>query len=163
MLDLETKVALLESDVNRMASLFEKMDVAIDRMGEVSNNIARMLAVHEERLNKQDDLDEELFALVEKRRQEIQGDIKELHSRITTTSRELSDDINETEQRLMTAMTYGMADIKKCITEETKASTEYTKDLENRISDLERWKWLVMGGAIALGAFAHEIVSALLN
>ena len=155
---LETEVAVLKSDVNRMTSLFEKLDTAIERMGDVSNNIARMLAVHEERLSKQDDIDEELFTLVEKRRQEIQGDIKELHSRITTVSRELSDDITETEQRIMTAMTYGMADLKKCITEETKTITEQRVELEKRISDLERWKWLVMGGSVVIGAFAHEII-----
>jgi seryl-tRNA synthetase len=163
MLELETKVALLESDVSRMTSLFEKLDTAIDRMGEVSNTIARMLAVHEERLNKQDEIDEELFTLIEKRKQEIQGDIKELHSRITTVSRELSDDINETEQRLMTAMTYGMADLKKCITEETKIHVETSKDLEQRVSDLERWKWLVVGGSIVMGAFANQIVSAIIQ
>lgn len=162
-MDLETKVALLESDVNRTTSLFQKMDTAIEKMGDVSNSIARMLAVHEERLNKQDDIDEEIFTLVEKRRQEIQGDIKELHSRITTVSRELSDDINETEQRLMTAMTYGMADIKKCITEETKTNTDLSKDLEKRIGELERWKWLMMGGSIALGTFAHEIVARIIK
>jgi len=162
-MSLETEVAVLKSDVNRMTSLFEKLDTAIERMGDVSNNIARMLAVHEERLNKQDDIDEELFTLVEKRRQEIQGDIKELHSRITTVSRELSDDINETEQRIMTAMTYGMADIKKCITEETKTTTQQRVDLEKRINDLERWKWLVMGGSIVIGAFAHEVVGMIFN
>lgn len=160
-MSLETEVAVLKSDVNRMASLFEKLDTAIERMGDVSNNIARMLAVHEERLSKQDDIDEELFTLVEKRRQEIQGDIKELHSRITTVSRELSDDITETEQRIMTAMTYGMADIKKCITEETKSSTEQRLDLEKRVAELERWKWLIMGGSIVVGAFAHEFVGML--
>ena len=98
-MSIEAEIAVLKSDVSRMTSLFEKLDTAIERMGDVSNNIARMLAVHEERLNKQDDIDEELFTLVEKRKQELQGDIKELHSRITTVSRELSDDINEPEQR----------------------------------------------------------------
>jgi gas vesicle protein len=160
-MSLETEVAVLKSDVNRMTSLFEKLDTAIERMGDVSNSIARMLAVHEERLNKQDDIDEELFTLVEKRRQEIQGDIKELHSRITTVSRELSDDINETEQRIMTAMTYGTSEIKKCITDETKAITKQQAELEKRINDLERWKWLVMGGSIVIGAFAHELVGML--
>ncbi len=160
---LETEVALLKSDVTRMTSVFEKLDLAIEKMGAVSNDIARMLAVHEERLNKHQELDEELFSLVENRRQEIQVDIKELHSRITTVSRELSDDINETEQRLMTAMTYGMADIKKCITEETKTNTDLSKDLEKRIGELERWKWLMMGGSIALGTFAHEIVARIIK
>jgi hypothetical protein len=160
MINLDTKVAVLESDVDRMASLFGKMDAAIDRMGEVSNNIGRMLAVHEERLNKQDNVDKELFTLVEKRRQEIHSDIKELHSRITTVSRELSGDITETEERLMTAMTYGMSDIKKCITDEIKTINEKNNNLENRVSDLERWKWLVIGGGVVAGAFVNEMISA---
>ncbi len=63
----------------------------------------------------------------------------------------------------MTAMTYGMADIKKCITEETKTNTDLSKDLEKRIGELERWKWLMMGGSIALGTFAHEIVARIIK
>jgi len=162
-MNLETEVAVLKSDVNRMTSLFSRLDAAIEKMGDVSNNIAKMLAVHEERLSKQDDIDEELFSLVEKRRQEIQGDIKELHSRITTVSREMSDDLTETEQRLMTAMTYGTSEIKKCITEETKAISEQQTELEKRVVDLERWKWLIMGGSVVLGAISHEILGEFLK
>jgi DNA repair exonuclease SbcCD ATPase subunit len=161
-MNLETEVAVLKSDVNRMTSLFSRLDTAIERMGDVSNNIAKMLAVHEERLSKQDDIDEELFNLVERRRQEIQGDIKELHSRITTVSRELSDDLNETEQRIMTAMTYGTSEIKKCITQETKTISTQHSELEKRVSELEKWRWIIIGGSIVLGAFSHEIVAAIL-
>jgi len=64
-INLETEVAVLKSDVNRMASLFSRLDTAIEKMGDVSNNIAKMLAVHEERLSKQDDIDEELFSLAQ--------------------------------------------------------------------------------------------------
>lgn len=162
-MNVEAEIAVLKSDVNRMASLFEKLDTAIERMGDVSNNIARMLAVHEERITRQEFLDEEIHTLVEKRKQELQGDIKELHSRITTTTRELSEDINDIEQRIMSAMTYGMADIKKCITEENKILAEQLKVQEKRITELERWKWFIMGGSIAVGAFAHEIVGYLLH
>jgi DNA repair exonuclease SbcCD ATPase subunit len=162
-MNLETEVAVLKSDVSRMTSLFSRLDTAIEKMGDVSNSIAKMLAVHEERLSKQDDIDEELFSLIERRRQEIQGDIKELHSRITTVSRELSDDLTETEHRLMTAMTYGTSEIKKCITEETKTITEKQTELEKRVVDLERWKWVIMGGSVVVGAFAHEMVGMLFN
>lgn len=158
---LDTEVALLKSDVNRMTPLFEKLDLAIEKMGAVSNDIARMLAVHEERLNKHQELDEELFILVERRRQEMQVDIKELHSRITTVTRELSNDISETEQRLMSAMNHNMDEIKKCITEETKVVTKEQADLEKRIAELERWKWLLMGGSVVLGSLSHEVVGTL--
>lgn len=159
-MELETEIALLKSDVHRMTSLFEKLDTAIERMGDVSNNIARMLAVHEERLNKHDTVDEELFTLVEKRKQELQGDVKELHSRISTVSRELSNDLSDTEHRIMNALTSGMSDLKRCITEETKAVNSQHKDLETRVNELEKWRWTIMGGSIVLGAFAHEIIGA---
>jgi len=162
-MSLETEVAVLKSDVNRMTSLFSRLDAAIEKMGDVSNNIAKMLAVHEERLNRQEDTDEELFSLVEKRRQELQSDIKELHSRITTVSRDMSDDLTETEQRLMTAMTYGHSEIKKCITEEHKAITEQQAELEKRVVELERWKWLIMGGSVVLGAISHQLIGEFLK
>ena len=158
---LETDVAVLKNDVSRMTSFFDKLDLAIEKMGAVSNDIARMLAVHEERLNKHQELDEELFSLVERRRQEMQVDIKELHSRITTVTRELSNDIGETEKRLMSAMTYNMDEIKKCITEETKVVTKEQNDLEKRIAELERWKWLIMGGSVVLVSLSHEVVSSI--
>lgn len=162
-MDIETELLLLKNDVSRITTFSEKLDAAIERMGDVSNNIARMLAVHEERLNKQDSLDEELYALIEKRRKEMQDDIKELHSRITTVSRELSSDMSEVEQRLMTAMTYGMNDLKKCITEDQKKIMEERKDLEKRVAELERWRWIVLGGSITFAAFANQIIEFLLK
>jgi hypothetical protein len=162
-MEIETEVALLKSDVHRMTSLFEKLDTAIEKMGDVSNNIARMLAVHEERLNKHDLVEEELFTLVEKRKQELQGDVKDLHSRISTVSRELSNDLGDTEHRIMTALTAGMNDLKRCITEETKAVNSQHKSLEDRVNDLEKWRWTIMGGSIVLGAFAHEIIGVFLK
>ena len=145
-MNLETDVALLKSDVNRMTSLFEKLDSAIEKMGDVSNNIARMLAVHEERLNKQDHTDEELFTLVEKRRQEIQGDIKELHSRITTVDRNLSDKIELTERRIM--------DEFKSLRDHI---TEHNEKEDRELEALSKWKWMVAGGVVVVAWIISNI------
>lgn len=161
--NLDTEVALLKSDVNRITSLFDNMSLAIQKISEVSNSIERMLAVHEEKLVSQTKINEELFDLVEHRKQELQSDIRDLHSRITTVSRELSGDINETEKRLMNAMTTGMADIKRCITQENTVITKEQLQLDKRVADLEKWKWIVMGGSVVLGAFSHEVVGILLR
>ena len=161
--NMETEFRLLKQDVERITIFSEKLDAAIEKMGDVSNNIARMLAVHEERLNKQDHIDEELFGLLEKRRGEMQNDIKDLHSRISTVSRELSSDISDVEQRIMSAMTYGMTDLKKCITQDYKVLLDERKDLEKRISDLERWRWIVLGGSITFAAFANQIIEFLMK
>jgi peptidoglycan hydrolase CwlO-like protein len=161
--NIDTEVALLKSDVNRITSLFDNLLLVNQKMAEVSNSIERMLAVHEEKLNSQTKINEDLFDLVEHRKQELQNDIRDLHSRISTVSRELSGDINETEKRLMSAMTTGMADIKKCITQETEIVIKDQSSLEKRISELEKWKWMIMGGSVILGAFAHEITGIFLT
>ena len=158
---IDAEVAVLKSDVSRITLLIEKLDTAIEKMGDTSNTIAQLLAVHEEKINKNEEVEEELFRLLEQRRGEMQIDIKEMHSRITTVSRELADDINDTEQRLMTALTYGLSDVKKCITDEYKANREKQELLEARVSDLEKWRWVILGGSIMFSAFAHEIITFL--
>ena len=45
--ELNTKVALLEQNVDSLSGLFGRLDDAIDKMGEVSNSINQLLAVHE--------------------------------------------------------------------------------------------------------------------
>lgn len=158
---LETEVAVLKSDVVRMATLFGKIEVAIEKMGDASNNIARMLAVHEERLDRQDTSTEELFTLVEKRKTELQIDIKELHSRITTVTRELAVDISDTEHRVITAVCSNMTDMKTYIAELNKKQNDERQVLDARVNELEKWKWIIMGGSIILGSFSHEIVAIL--
>jgi len=161
-MSLETEILLLKQDISRISMFSDKLDAAIIKMGDVSNDIAKMLAVHQERLDTQETTDEELFTLMEKLKIEMKGDIKDLHSRITTVSRDLSDDINETEQRLMQALTYGMNDLKKCIVEDIKEKEKRDRDIEARVSELEKWKWIILGGSLVLGSIAHEILDLLL-
>lgn len=158
---LETEVAVLKSDVVRMATLFEKIQVAIEKMGDASNNIARMLAVHEERLTQQDTSAEELFTLVEKRKTELQIDIKELHSRITTVTRELAVDISDTEHRVIASVCSNMTDMKTYIAELNKEQNNKRELLDTRLAELEKWKWIILGGSVILGSFSHEIIGIL--
>ena len=158
---LETEVAVLKSDVVRMATLFGKIEVAIEKMGDASNNIARMLAVHEERLDRQDTNTEELFTLVEKRKTELQIDIKELHSRITTVTRELAVDISDTEHRVIASVCSNMTDMKTYISELNTEQNNKRDLLDTRLSELEKWKWIILGGSVILGSFSHELVGML--
>lgn len=144
---IETDVALLKRDVKQMNDLFEKLDDAIAKIGELANNITRMIAIHEEKHSQHSKVEQELFGLVEKRREEIQEDIKELHSRITTTTRELSDDISELERKVLEAM----KDLKTDLASQLAAEKTAKKTVEDRLSDLEKWRWYVMGIAATVG------------
>ena len=89
MAELETEVQLLKRDIEDVKSIHGRLDVAIDKLTDVSNSIHRMLAVHEEKLARQEEASVELEQQIEKRRSEVLTKIDDLHSRITTNTKEI--------------------------------------------------------------------------
>ena len=88
MQDLNTEVALLKKEVSDIKIIFSRLDVAIEKITDVSSCVNRMLAVHEEKIANQEEAAARANA-------EFTTDIKELHSRITTNYKELTDMITE--------------------------------------------------------------------
>lgn len=151
-LPIETQVALLQNEVHSISSVFTRLDAAIERIGELSSNISKMLAVHEEKLLQQNNINTDLYQTIETRRNELETDIKELHSRITTTHRELSGEIAKTEDKIMKAI----AELNQSIQTEKSAQ-------DKKIQKLENYKWLLMGIGIAVGAIFTKLLPALMS
>ena len=93
---------------------------------------------------------------------EVKGDIKEIHSRITTGNREILDKIDSMEYRLddkarVAAISAKQQhdSIKEEVVNEMKAMTKTLDDdinkVSNRVDVLERWRWMIVGGAIVFG------------
>jgi hypothetical protein len=57
----ETKIAVLEERLTSYEVMMKKIDEAIQIMGKTSQNISKMLAVHEEKLDNTNKNDEVLF------------------------------------------------------------------------------------------------------
>ena len=87
MAELETKVKLLEKEIRDQAKIHDRLDVAIEKLTDVSNSIHRMLAVHEEKIARQEEAIFEAEQKIEERRSELLVKIDELHSRITTNTK----------------------------------------------------------------------------
>ena len=51
---VKTDVEILKRDMELVSALAEKFDIAIDRLTEVSTSVDKMLAVHENRLENQE-------------------------------------------------------------------------------------------------------------
>ena len=83
---LETKVAVLEHDLKQIQSVFGRLDVAIEKIGDVCNCINKMLAVHDTKLEAQENVNEDIYQSLEVHRNETKASNAELHSRITTLS-----------------------------------------------------------------------------
>ena len=126
MTDLELDVELLKKEVDDMKVIHGRLDTAITKITDVSNCINRMLAVHEEKISQQEEVQI-------RNATEFTNDVKELHSRITTSTKELTE--------LMTKQHY-------------EADAEMRRlriDITERVGTLEKWKYLVIGGAIVVG------------
>jgi len=105
-----------------------KINSLLEQLVAISTDLKAMLAVHDERLNKQEKQTENLGTTVEKRREELDTKLKDVYD----TMREQDNNI--------------FAEISKLRQE----STEAHKDLNNRISQLEKYIWVAIGGGIVL-------------
>ena len=70
----QVKVALIEQKLDDLKPIIVKLDRAIEKLSEVNISVSRMLAVHEERISKQEKVDVVLFAKIDKLRDKIDSD-----------------------------------------------------------------------------------------
>ena len=146
---IETKVAVLETEIGKMSQLFTKLDTTIDRMTDISNSITQMLAVHEQKIAANAEDTEDLFHLIEKRRMENDENLKELHSRITTGNKEMAQEMNANVIKIM----HSIEELKDMMISREKDVRREQAELEERINNLEKKQYLVAGMAAAFGFF----------
>ena len=138
---LATDLQVLKNEVEQVASVNTKLDNAIDKLTDISGSIKSMLAVHEEKLSKQEEIDKAIFNLIENRRIEFDTNYKELHARINKIHKELTDEIEMSEKRLM-------CEIKTL-----------NSNLDGRIGVFEKYRWIIIGAAIVLGLSMPQLMS----
>lgn len=130
----------VETELEVLKSVVNKLDSSLEKISEVSNNISRLLAVHHERLDQ-------LERNVDKR----DDDIKELHSRITTQTREIVDKISMLERNIEDRMKEGARAAKEQHQEIQKEIQADIIKLDDRLGIIERWRWYILGAAGAVG------------
>tara|TARA_B100000927_G_scaffold157024_1_gene126491 strand:+ start:682 stop:1101 length:420 start_codon:yes stop_codon:yes gene_type:complete len=120
--DVLIDIAGLKKDVENVQTIHGRLDTAIDRLTDVSTSIKQMLAVHEEKITRQEQTDEVIF-----------GKLRERQIEIDTVYKELQKEIQQTEKRLL-------IEIKSL-----------KLDIGGRVGTLEKYKWLILGGSIVVG------------
>ena len=85
----EVKVAVLETRLENFETLVTRLDSAIEKIAEVNNNVSRMLAVHEQRITKQEEIDEILFDKIDKLRDKMDSDHDNVTKRLSLLERKL--------------------------------------------------------------------------
>jgi DNA repair ATPase RecN len=120
--DIKVKLESLRKDVENSQSINNRLDTAIDKLTDVSTSIKSMLAVHEEKIQRQEQMDDIIFTKLKDRADEIDN-----------VYRDLQREINQVEKRVL-------VEIKSL-----------RNDIGSRVGVLEKWRWLIIGGSIVLG------------
>ncbi len=85
----QIKLAVLEEKLQNFETLVSRLDSAIEKIAEVNNNVSRMLAVHEERITKQEEIDAVLFDKIDKLRDKMDSDHDSTTKRLSLLERKL--------------------------------------------------------------------------
>ena len=80
----QVKAAVLEQKLEDLKHIVVRIDNAIEKLSEVNSNVSKMLAVHEERITKQEETDSILFAKIDKLRDKVDRDYDSIVSRVQT-------------------------------------------------------------------------------
>ena len=141
MAELETEVKLLKKELQDQAKIHDRLDVAIEKLTDVSNSIHRMLAVHEEKIARQEEAIFQAEEQIEVRRLELSKRLDELHSRITTNTKDI---------------------MSAALTQHQQQNREIQKikdELISRVGVLEKWRHVLIGGSIVIGFMLHKFIN----
>src|SRR5210317_898985 len=120
--DIKIQLEGLKKDIENVSHLNGRLDTAIEKLTDVSTSIKQMLAVHEEKISRQEQIDEIIF-----------DKLKERAAEIDQVHRDLTREIQQVEKRLL-------VEIKSL-----------KLDFSARVGILEKYRWIIMGGAIVIG------------
>ena len=145
---IETEVELLKREVADMKGIHIRLDSAIEKIADVSTSLHTIMAVHEEKLIRQEEA-------LEDQEKEFRDTVQDLHSRITTNAKETSTHMSEMERRLTDAMNEHNK-------KETEQFLKLREELQTRVGILEKWRHLIIGGAIVIGFILQKFLPTIL-
>ena len=132
MAEIQTEIELLKKEVSDMKSIHIRLDKAIEKIADVSSSLHTIMAVHEEKLMRQEE------ALDDQEKQ-FKDSVVLLHERISNNADKTTKHMNDMERR---------------ISEELQ---KIRNELSDRVGILEKWRWVIIGGSIVAGFFITKL------
>tara|TARA_B110000285_G_scaffold97913_1_gene111703 strand:- start:850 stop:1347 length:498 start_codon:yes stop_codon:yes gene_type:complete len=138
---IHVQLAELTKDVQQVNNIQSRLDIAIDKLTDVSTHIKSMLAVHEEKIEHQEKIDDVIFSKLKIRASETSTLENETRQLIEESEHRLLNEIKERKTENIDSETRIMNEIK-----------DLKKNMGNRVSLLEKYKWIIIGAFLAMEA-----------
>lgn len=164
---METSLALMKQEFVNFSKLFDRMQDSMEKITANSSDVARLLALHEQRLEDLYQQDRVLETKFDGKHIELTDQMKDLHSHIRNNNRDVMDRMKSSEDTIrseikhvreyieqrnnfiQTSIDDHRRDAEKTKEDLQKRFDDFKAASNNRLSALERWRWL-LGGAMAV-------------
>ena len=176
-----TKIATLQQKLENQGSLLQKIGDAVESISKSTVSIDKMLAVHEEKIISQERAAEilradteynraelgrvtetnrvELKKTTETSRLELKEEIRDIYVRIDQSSDDIAAKIITSENRISTSINaLGLS-----ISDTKNTSLQQEEKLGLRVTKLEKWKLIMVGGGVVLGYLATSVLPSLIS
>lgn len=125
--NLATDVKIIQKDLVSLQNILDKFDATISKLTDVSNTLNKIIAVQESRIDTQE------------------KSIEIVHKRISDMKEEMHEEMNGHYETIL-------EELKEMKQEQRK----HAEEMSLRVSNLEKWRYVVMGAAIVLGFLLAE-------
>jgi len=105
-------------------TMLTKLEDAIERLTNISSDLNKLIAVHEQRLNQQEKQMTSFETVLEKRREEADIKLRDVYETIRSEDKNILNELNQMR---------------------TESMQQYEK-LNSRLSEMEKKIWLYIGG-----------------
>lgn len=144
------EVNRLRADMAGVGTLVGRLDITIEKLTEVSTTVSQLLAVQGNRIEFHEKEAEKTTRLIEDRRVEHNKDIKDVNTKVETVEADLRKDISITYEKVAKKIDDMLA------TADTQR-TNFNKELNDRLSRIEKWIWSIAGGGLVTIWLANNI------
>lgn len=106
----------------------DRLEYAIERLTEISNTLEKIIAVHEQRISQQEKDSEFIFKAMEKNKDDIDQQMKDIYIEMNDQEKKIFEEISKFR----------------------KETNEQYNTLNQKISQIEKFNWIAIGGGIVI-------------
>jgi len=99
--EIETRLAVLERDITSMSGIFPQLNATMTKLTDISSSIKEMLAVHDSKINKHEQTDDQLYGLIEKRRVQSEIQHQDIQLKIGQSEKDIKRDMDDFQKTMM--------------------------------------------------------------
>jgi chromosome segregation ATPase len=129
----------IKKDITVFGAVVNKLDVAVDKLHEISNSLNKVMAIHEQKFSDNDKMHDELEKQTMTKYKELQDDIRGIGTRLSVDVKEMVERIDRVETRIEAKLNTSV-----------KAAIDKVEETDKKVAAIEKWRWIIMGGFVVI-------------